>query len=179
MCCEAPGRAAWSGLPLLVASMILAGTCTGAAAHAGEPSAANLQAAPDFSREDLNHATVSLSAFRGKVVLLNFWATWCGPCLAEIPQFAHWQQIYGGRGLQVIGVSMDDAPAPVLAAYEKYRLNYPVVMGDERLGELFGGVYGLPVSYLLDRSGKIQATHKGAVDLNRMEQEIKTLLAQK
>ena len=81
------------------------------------------------SRVDLDQRNVDLTAYRGKVVLLNFWATWCAPCLTEMPRFVEWQQEYGGRGLQVIGVSMDDEAPPVRAAYQKYRLNYPVVLG--------------------------------------------------
>jgi thiol-disulfide isomerase/thioredoxin len=116
---------------------------------------------------------------RGKVVLLNFWATWCGPCLAEIPQFARWQRDDAGRGLQVIGVSMDDDAAPVRVAYQKYHLNYPVVMGDEQLGELFGGVYGLPLTLLIGRDGRIRARLQGAADLNEVARTLEQLLKQK
>lgn len=93
---------------------------------------------------------------------MTFWATWCGPCLTEMPSFAAWEASYGGRGLQVIGVSMDDTDAPVRAFLRKQHLNYPVVMGDADLGELYGGVLGLPVTYLIDRSGIIRFQHQGA-----------------
>ncbi len=132
--------------------------------------------APGLSRLDLDHKNVDLSAYRGKVVLLNFWATWCAPCLTEIPRFVKWQQKYGGRGLQVIGISMDDEEAPVQAAYKKYKLNYPVLMGDEQLGELYGGVLGLPVTFLIDGNGKIRFKHEGAADLKTVEREVKALL---
>lgn len=133
--------------------------------------------APDFSRIDLDHRKVSLAAYRGKVVLLNFWATWCAPCLTEVPRFAEWQKKYGGpRGLQVVGVSMDDDEPPVRTFYQKNRLNYPVVMGDENLGELYGGVLGLPVTFLIDRDGKIRFRHDGVNDLNIIEREIQELL---
>lgn len=134
--------------------------------------------APNFSRVDLDHRKVNLAAYRGKVVLLNFWATWCAPCLTEVPRFAEWQQRYGGpRGLQVVGVSMDDDEPPVRAFCQKYRLNYPVVMGDENLGELYGGVLGLPVTFLIDRNGKSRFKHEGVTDLNIIEREIQELLA--
>ncbi len=134
------------------------------------------RSAPNFSRMDLDHRQVNLADYRGKVVLLNFWATWCAPCLAEMPRFVAWQQEYGGRGLQVIGVSMDDDAQPVRTAYRKYRLNYPVVMGDEKIGGKYGDIYGLPVTFLIDRSGTIRFKHQGAVDLNHLQNEILTLL---
>ena len=131
--------------------------------------------APDFSRADLERREVRLEAYRGKVVLLNFWATWCEPCIAEVPRFAEWQRKYAGR-LQVVGVSMDDDAAPVRAAYRKYGLNYPVVMGDEKLGELYGGVLGLPMTFLIDGNGRIRFRHEGAIDLAVIEKEIRGLL---
>ncbi len=133
--------------------------------------------APNVSRMDLNHKRVSLADYRGKVVLLNFWAIWCAPCLAEMPRFVAWQQKYGGRGLQVIGISMDDEEHPVRTAYRKYKLNYPVVMGDAKIGEKYGGIFGLPVTFLIDRSGKIRFQYQGAVDLNTVENEMHSLLS--
>ena len=133
--------------------------------------------APDFSRQDLSGRTVRLSDYRGKVVLLNFWATWCAPCLAEIPRFSRWQSQYGGRGLQVLGVSMDDDARPAEAAYRRYRLAYPVAMGDAALGELYGGVLGLPLTYIIDPGGRIVARYQGEADLAGMERRIVTLLA--
>jgi len=148
-----------------------------AAVSADSPAPGAYGAAPNFARVDLNHRTVSLAAYHGKVVLLNFWATWCVPCLSEVPRFADWQRRYGGpQGLQVLGISMDDGEPPVRAAYKEYGLNYPVVMGDAKLAELYGGVYGLPVTFLIDRNGKIRFKHQGAVDLNTLENEIQKLL---
>ena len=146
-----------------------------ASAQTRNPSA--YRTAPNFSRADLDHSRVNLGAYRGKVVLLNFWATWCAPCLTEVPRFAEWQRTYGGpRGLQVVGVSMDDDEPPVRTFYQKYGLNYPVVMGDEKLGELYGGVLGLPVTFLIDMNGKIRFKHEGVTDLNIVEREIQKLL---
>ncbi len=136
--------------------------------------------APNFARADLHHRTVALAAYRGKVVLLNFWATWCGPCLSEVPRFADWQRRYGGPGgLQVIGVSMDDDEAAVRVACQKYGVNYPVIMGDAKLGQLYGGVLGLPVTFLIDRDGKIRFKHEGATDLGIIEHETRQLLARR
>lgn len=148
-----------------------------ATAQAGRPTPGVPRRAPNFVRLDLNHRKVELSAYRGKVVLLNFWATWCGPCLTEMPHFATWQQEYRERGLQVIGISMDDDAQPVRAAYQKLKLNYPVVMGDEKIGEMYGGVLGLPVTFLIDTKGKIRHKHQGAADIKTIESEIRGLLA--
>jgi thiol-disulfide isomerase/thioredoxin len=132
--------------------------------------------APEFVRTDLDHKRLDLNAYRGKVVLLNFWATWCAPCEVEMPHFMAWQQKYGPRGLQVIGISMDDDPALVRSLYSKLKLNYPVAMGDVKLGDLYGGVLGLPVTYLIDRHGMIQAEYQGEADLGKIERQMQSLL---
>lgn len=134
-------------------------------------------AAPEFVRNDLNGHEVDLKKYRGKVVLLNFWATWCAPCQVELPQFETWQKKYGGEGLQVIAVSMDDRDSPVRKTVHRLHLDLPVVMGDAELGETYGGVLGLPVTFLIDREGKIGSRYKGETDLRQMEAEIKRLLA--
>jgi peroxiredoxin len=135
-----------------------------------------LRMAPDFTRTDLDGKSLNLRQYRGKVVLLNFWATWCGPCLIEIPTFTAWQNTYRAAGLQVLGISMDDDAAPVKRMYQKDRLNYPVAMGDAELGELFGGVLGLPLTYLIDPDGRIVGRYQGEPDLKRLEARIKSLL---
>ena len=106
--------------------------------------------APGFVRSDLENRRLDLHAYRGKVVLLNFWATWCAPCQLEMPRFAAWQSQYGPCGLQIIGISMDDDPASARSLVRKLKLNYPVAMGDARLGKLYGGVMGLPLTFLID-----------------------------
>jgi thiol-disulfide isomerase/thioredoxin len=133
--------------------------------------------APSFVRNSLSGQPVDLSAYRGKVVLLNFWATWCAPCQLEMPRFAAWQKQYGPQGLQIVGVSMDDEPDGVRKLAGKLRINYPVVMGDEQIGTLYGGILGLPVTFLIDRQGQVIARFQGETNLNAMEEQIKQLLA--
>ena len=134
------------------------------------------RAAPNFSRIDLRHKKIELTSYRGKVVLLNFWATWCGPCLVETPTFTKWQNEYGSNKFQVIGISMDDAAPEVIATANKLKLNYPVIMGDEHLGAAYDDILGLPVTFLIDRQGKIRARYQGASDLTRIKGDIETLL---
>ena len=134
------------------------------------------QAAPDFSLPDLSGATVTLSSFRGKVVLLDFWATWCEPCRDETPHFVDLQNRYAPQGLQIIGVSMDDSPEPVRDFAQKFQINYSVVMGNAKTGQLYGGILGLPVAYFIDRQGRIRSRHIGATKPEVFEKEIADLL---
>ncbi len=132
--------------------------------------------APEFVRSDLAGRPVDVAALRGRVVLLNFWATWCAPCMVEIPRFIAWQTKYSADGLQIIGVSMDDDAAPVASLVRERAVNYPVVIGDERIGLLYGGVLGLPVTYLIDRKGIVRARYKGEANLGAMESALQRLL---
>jgi cytochrome c biogenesis protein CcmG, thiol:disulfide interchange protein DsbE len=157
-------------LVAVIAAMLLAGACVASASVGGT--------AADFTRNDLSGKPVHLADYHGKVVLLNFWATWCGPCLEEIPAFSLWQQQYGPAGLQVIGVSMDDDEKPVQRFLKKTPVAYPVVMGDTALAKLYGGVLGLPLTYLIDAHGKIVARYQGAADVKAVQARIKRLLAQ-
>ncbi len=140
------------------------------------PSSAQHALAPDFSLPDLSGEQLTLSAYRGKVVLLDFWATWCEPCREEIPHFVELQKKYGPEGLQIIGVSMDDGPQPVRNFYQEFKINYPVVMGTANLAERYGGVLGLPIAFLIGRDGRIYAKHVGATDKSVFESEIVRLM---
>jgi peroxiredoxin len=135
--------------------------------------------APAFVRLDLAGRKVRLRDYRGKVVVMNFWATWCASCQVELPRFVEWQKRYRVQGLQVLAVSMDDNVAPVRRMARRLHLNYPIVMGDAKLGEEYGGVLGLPVIYLVDRDGIVVEQIKGETDLNAMEVEIKTVLRER
>jgi peroxiredoxin len=140
------------------------------------PISAEQALAPDFSLTEVGGGQLTLSAYRGNVVLLDFWATWCDPCREETPHFVDLQNKYGARGLQVIGVSMDDSPEPVRDFYKRFQMNYPVVMGSAKIGELYGGVLGLPIAFLIGRDGRIYAKHIGPVSASTFEKEIISLL---
>jgi peroxiredoxin len=152
--------------------------CAGVSAAQSSPAEVTLlhKEAPEFTRADLENRTLDLRAYRGKVVLLDFWATWCASCLLEMPRFVAWQNEYGPRGLQIIGISMDDDPALARKLYKKMKLNYTVAMGDEKLGQLYGGVLGLPLTYLIDAEGKVQAEFRGDSDVKIIEEHFKPLL---
>lgn len=132
--------------------------------------------APDFTRADFDGKPVHLADYRGRLVLLNFWASWCGPCLEEMPRFFDWQKDYGARGLQIIGVSMDDDPAPAKRLLARRPAPYPMVLGDAKLGGAFGGVMGLPLTFLIDPEGRVAGRYQGSADLGKLEAQIKTLL---
>jgi peroxiredoxin len=135
------------------------------------------QPAPQFVRSDLDGRLVDLSAYRGQVVVLNFWASWCGPCLIEMPRFSAWQRQFGSENLHILGVSMDDDAEAARSVRHKLGLDYPILMGDVQLGRLYGGILGLPVIFLIDRQGTIRARFQGETDLNAMQKAVEKLLA--
>lgn len=140
------------------------------------PASAN--AAPDFNLIDIDGKKLSRSDYKGKVVLLDFWATWCTPCREEIPAFVAMQQKLGPQGFQVIGISMDDDAAPVKKFYQQFQMNYPVAVGDDKLAQSYGGVLGLPVNFVIDREGKIVKKFLGATDVSVIEAEVANQLRQ-
>jgi len=148
------------------------GLLLGSAANALAPG----DPAPDFNLAVLDGSRIRLSDLRGKVVLVNFWASWCEPCLQEMPRFSGWQRTLGGAGLRVIGISMDDGEAPVRRLLSTKPVSYPVVLGDEHLALRFGRILGLPQSFLIDRHGIVRARFQGEVDLAKIEAAIRAQL---
>jgi thiol-disulfide isomerase/thioredoxin len=132
----------------------------------------------DFTMKDASGQDVSLSRYKGKVIVLDFWATWCGPCKVEIPHFVEFQDKYGKDGLQIVGISVDD-PLEKLAPYAReMQMNYTVLqgLGHDDVQDAFGPILGIPVTHMISRDGKICATHTGLTGKDVFEREIKALL---
>jgi peroxiredoxin len=161
------------GASLLLISGLMVGCSSApkAAQHLDRKPAAN------FTLTDANGAKVTLADYKGKVVLLNFWATWCGPCKVEIPWFMEFNKTYKDRGLAVLGVSLDDdgwkSVKPYLA--EK-KIDYTVVVGNDTVSKSYGDVDSLPTTFIIDRDGRIAFTHTGLVGKDMYETEIRSLL---
>ena len=152
----------------------------GSADFPGEPedaAAAGKPAKLDFTLKDMNGVDVNLESFKGKVILLNFWATWCGPCRAEIPSLVELQQQYKDD-LVVLGLSVDDTAEKLLPYAAEFKMNYPVLVGNGRedVQEAFGPLFGIPVSVIIGRDGIIARKHSGIATKEQIEREIKTLL---
>ncbi len=131
--------------------------------------------APEFSLADLRGQKLDLAAFRGHVVLLDFWATWCAPCRSEIPRFIELQNKYRDRGFQIIGVSLDDDAKAVRDFHAQFKMNYPVIIGNADLAQRYGGILGLPVTFLIGCDGRIYSRHDGETDIALIEQELESL----
>jgi cytochrome c biogenesis protein CcmG, thiol:disulfide interchange protein DsbE len=136
----------------------------------------SLRTVPDLSFTDLNGRAIRMADYKNKVVLVNFWAAWCGPCAEEVPQFIGLQKKYRGQGLQVIGFSVDDDAQELQSFYRKYQINYPVVPSDIKLADAFGGVLGLPTTFVIGRDNRIHTKHTGVTDFSALELEVVTLL---
>jgi thiol-disulfide isomerase/thioredoxin len=138
--------------------------------------AANL----NFTLKDADGKDVKLAALKGKVILLDFWATWCGPCKIEIPWFMEFQKKYGKDGLQVVGVSVDDTADKLKPYVTEMKMNYVVLqgLGHDDLLDAFGPIWGIPVTAVISRDGKICAKHTGMSSKGAFESEIKSLIAQ-
>ncbi len=134
--------------------------------------------APNFTLKDANGQSVSLADYKGKVVLLNFWATWCGPCALEIPWFEEFEQQYKSRGFAVLGVSMDEDGWSAVKPYiTEHKINYRVLLGDDSVSQLYGGLDALPTTFIIDRAGNIAyPPHIGLIGKNEYLTEIQNLL---
>jgi thiol-disulfide isomerase/thioredoxin len=150
-----------------------------AAAPTGAACPAGAKKAPlTFTMNDMNGKKVDLAAYKGKVVLLDFWATWCGPCKAEIPNFVDLQKEYGGKGLAVLGLSVDDTVDKLKPFAAEFNMNYPVLVGLGRddVQDAFGPIYGIPTTFLISRDGRICRKNTGIQGREKYERDIKALL---
>ncbi len=132
----------------------------------------------DFTLKDMDGKDVKLSAYKGKVILLDFWATWCGPCKIEIPWFVEFQAKYGSQGLQTLGVSVDDTVEKLKPYVAQLKMNYPVLqgLGHDDVQDAYGPLWGIPVTVVISRDGRICTKHVGFSAKESFEKEIKALL---
>lgn len=130
----------------------------------------------DFVLKDMNNAPVNMADYKGKVVLLNFWATWCGPCKTEIPAFVELYDRYKDKGLVIAGISIDDGPDALRAFAKEWRMQYPILLMQSDIEDTYGPFYGIPTSFLIARDGSICTKHIGPASREQFEQEIKALL---
>jgi peroxiredoxin len=151
---------------------------TSASGSAGTCSASKGKANLDFTLKDVNGADVRLSDYKGKVILLNFWATWCGPCRVEIPEFVEVYREYRDRGFEILGVLAQDEPSreELNAFTSTYKVNYPILRANEDFENANGSLYALPTTFLIDRQGSICLKHMGPFTREMVEREIKGLL---
>ena len=170
-------------MPLLLIAALALVSC-GASSELGEFSRAQAagdaeerEPAPDFSLRDANNHEIKLSDFQGKVVLLNFWATWCGPCKIEMPWFVEFQRKYKDRGFSVIAVAMDEEGWRVVRPFaDRLKLNFPIVIGNDEVADKYGGIAALPTTYIIDKQGKVALMHQGLTSKGDYEDEIEQLL---
>jgi peroxiredoxin len=160
-----------------VAALLVTAACSSEKVRAAVKAEKDRKPAADFTLKDVNGRTVRLSEYRGKVVLLNFWATWCGPCKIEIPWFMQFEQELKDRGFAVLGVAMDDEGWDAVKPYiEQHKINYRIVLGNDSVADTYGGVDALPTTFLIDRDGRIAAKHQGLVSRSEYQNEILHLL---
>jgi len=145
---------------------------TVAASESGE-----MPAAAPFSLQAADGSDVSLADFEGQVVLLNFWATWCGPCKIEMPWFVEFQREYKDRGFTVLAVSLDEGGWDVVRPFvDDMKPNFPILLGDDQLAEQYGGIMALPTTMVIDRDGRITSRHTGLVSKSEYVDDIEKLL---
>ena len=141
----------------------------------GSTSATSSTVAPDFSLPKIGGGMGSIKDYHGKVVVLDFWATWCGPCKAEIPDFIALQKMYGDKGLQIVGIALDEQ-AKVESFVREYGINYPILIGTDAVSQTYGGIEGIPTTFIIDREGKIITSFVGFREKRIFEEEIVKLL---
>lgn len=165
-----------------LAAVAISGRGKSSVTSKGEPAGAcdpNAKAANfNFTMKDVDGNDVKLASYKGKVILLDFWATWCGPCKMEIPWFKEFHQKYQDKGFTVVGISSDDAIEQLRPFVAEYKMNYPVLqgLGRDDVHEAFGPVWGLPTTLIISRDGKICRRHLGLAPRAEFEKEILGLL---
>ena len=167
----------WISIPLGILSVVAFLAATLSPGYSEANAAGKEGTAPDWSLKDLNGKEISFSQLKGKVVIVDFWATWCPPCRAEIPGFVELYKKYEKDGLVIVGMSLDEKGASVVKPFvKKQKMNYPVVLADDKIADAFGGVKSIPSTFIINRKGQIVQQHVGFADKKEFEKEIKALL---
>jgi thiol-disulfide isomerase/thioredoxin len=135
------------------------------------------QKAPNFSLQSQNGKMIELSKLKGKVVLVNFWATWCPPCRAEIPDFIEVYKAYKSKGFEIVGIALDeDGWLKVTPYVEEVKINYPIVLGSAKVVQQYGGIDAIPMTFIIDKKGYIVDSQMGILSKELLEQKLKSLL---
>jgi cytochrome c biogenesis protein CcmG/thiol:disulfide interchange protein DsbE len=177
----------WVKASLVVALLALAAGCARSTSEVpATDNTAKGTPAPAVSFQNLDGQTVNLSRYRGKVVLVNFWATWCEPCRSEIPELIEYQKKYADKGFTVLGVAMDQEGKSVVAPFvekqqfdvngQKMTMNYPIVLGNEKIATQFGGIIGMPTTFVISKDGNVVKRVIGVIDPQGMDQFIQQQL---
>ena len=165
------------GLTVACLGAILAATLLAGPPAADSTKDQTRKAAPGWELKDVDGKLVKSSDFKGKIVILDFWATWCGSCVAEIPGFVKLQKEYAKRDVVIVGVSLDEkGPSVVKPFMKKLGINSPIVMADNKIADAFGGVEGIPSTFIIDSDGLIVSKHEGLTEKSEFEKELKQLL---
>ena len=133
--------------------------------------------APNFALKDINGNNISLTDYKGKVIILDFWATWCPPCIKEIPDFIELYEQYKDKGFVMIGISLYQAGIEVVKEFaQSYKINYPIAMDDGQVNKAYGGITSIPTTFVIDSKGNIRKKYVGYIKKSVFESDIKTLL---
>ncbi len=132
--------------------------------------------APDFALKNPDGKVIKLSDFRGKVVVLNFWGTWCPPCRQELPDFVRVYNNYRNKGMEILGIAVNSKESEVKAMIAEYKITYPVCMGDPKVESLYGGIRAVPTTIIIDRKGNIVSRKIGIIREKEFEEILKQLL---